>query len=102
MAGAAERALLGYISAHPDAFTDLLSDSSPAATQLSELSSSSSSATQRMRAFSLLVKAAASSRRHAEQLKQAGEALWQWLQLWGARWCIIACNLGCEKSKAGC
>lgn len=72
MAGAAERALLSYISAHPDTFTDLLSGSSPAATQLSELSSDSSSATKRMRAFSLLVKAAASSSSHAEQLKQAG------------------------------
>ena len=71
MAGAAERALLAYVSAHPAAFVDLLTGSSPAAVQLSELSGSSS-ATQRMRAFSLLVGAAASSSSHAEQLKQAG------------------------------
>jgi hypothetical protein len=72
VAGAAERALLEYIRSHPDALSDLLSGSSPAAKQLEELTSSSSS-THRMRAFALLVQAAASSSSHAQQLRQAGE-----------------------------
>lgn len=72
IAGAAEKALLAYLHTQPPAaFADLLCGSSTAATQLAELSGSRS-ATQRMRAFALLVQAAAGSRSHAEQLKQAG------------------------------
>lgn len=72
IAGAAEKALLSYLHTQPPAaFADLLCGSSIAATQLAELSGSRS-ATQRMRAFALLVQAAAGSRSHAEQLKQAG------------------------------
>jgi hypothetical protein len=74
VAAAAERALLSYIAAHPAAFAELLTGSSQAAAALAQLSGSSSS-TLRMRALSLLVTAAASSRSHAEELKKAGVCL---------------------------
>jgi hypothetical protein len=83
IAKAAEKALLSYTQAHPDVLADLLSGSSTAATQLAELSASSS-ATKRMRAFALLVQAAASSRSHAELLKQAGEGADQALLPYGS------------------
>lgn len=88
VAGATEKALLAYVAANPAAFQQLLSGTTPAAATLSELcSGSNSSATQRMRAFSLLVRAAASSSSHAEQLKHAGG--------WGVLSCLVLSGLLC-------
>lgn len=74
VAGAAERALLNFFRASPAALSCLLSGSSSASEVLAQVcSGSSSSSTQSMRAFSLLIQAAAGSSSLAEQLKHAGE-----------------------------
>jgi hypothetical protein len=70
----AEKSLTRYAAAHPAALQGWLSGSSTAGQELQQLADSSN-ATTRMRAFALVIAAAASSSAGTEELRESGVRL---------------------------